>query len=71
MSRDVNWPKYTIDTEYHVNIDRKDSVGQYLHAADVTLWRKILPRIIENCGKNFPQFSKLPEETCDADGGCN
>lgn len=63
------WPKYTLESEQYLNIDREDHVGQRLHADDVQFWREIVPRIVENCQVESSPFLK-PPESCDADGGC-
>ncbi|XP_045187786.2 cholinesterase-like [Mercenaria mercenaria] len=71
---DTPWPKYTIEDEHYLNIDREDSVGQYLHADDVNFWREIVPMVqdsVKNDQGDFSPFTKKSSETCDADGNCD
>ncbi|XP_045169598.2 cholinesterase 1-like [Mercenaria mercenaria] len=67
-----SWPKYTIDHEHYLNFDRRDQVGQYLHADEVDFWRKIVPMVEEKCHDDkLSAFSRKSSNTCDAAGGCN
>ncbi|XP_053406727.1 cholinesterase 1-like [Mercenaria mercenaria] len=67
-----SWPKYTIDHEHYLNFDRRDYVGQYLHADEVEFWRNIVPMVEEKChDAESSAFSRKSFDTCDAEGGCD
>lgn len=68
-----DWPQYDVESQYYLIIDQQNSVGQYLHAKEMDLWRKIVPQIVAAEQSRPISSSSFVEssETCYADGHCD
>ncbi|KAL4218336.1 hypothetical protein ACF0H5_023074 [Mactra antiquata] len=66
------WPRYTVDDQKYMILDREESTGQFLFSRETDFWRNILPSVLDAVEHTEEQKSKYTEDqgTCDKDGGC-
>ena len=67
------WPRFTIDSQKHININKENTVGQYLYNKEVNFWREIVPLVmssLDDAHSSESPFSKKLSDTCEKDGTC-
>jgi len=69
----VTWPRFDVESQKYLSLDRAVTSGQYLYNKELTFWRTIIPLVMsstEEAHSAETPFSKKPSETCDASGNC-
>ncbi|KAL4218404.1 hypothetical protein ACF0H5_023140 [Mactra antiquata] len=67
------WPRYTVDDQKYMILDREESTGQFLFAKAHDLWRNIIPSVMEVVEESQEtSCEKFSDQgTCEKDGVCD